>query len=421
MYNDLKQLYENLNLKENNGLVLLKDNWENELKKYNFSFETINQLKIIKPTSLFAFNNVPFILFFDNPKNEKQIHYQVFCFDKTPVIFILKENEIKIYHAFKLIEKNELQNIDIKDDEIKRRFNFWEITSGKTWKWIEELFLKKKNNRIDDYLLENIKYSINTLEDNGLNKKIANKLILRLIFTRYLIDRGVIIGEYIDGNPEEQKKRKKSFINLILNHKNLFLFFEYLKNRFNGNLFEIEENEEIDIKIEHLNMLSILFSGNDLKSGQKVLFDVYDFSIIPIELISGIYEAILSPKQKKKDSAVYTPPYLVDYVLSKTIDPYLQNNSAFNCSVFDPACGSGIFLVQTYKRLIEKEKPNFKYLQQDEVDKKLIELLEKNIYGIDININAINVAIFSFYIALLDYKDPKEINSIKFPPLILLE
>ena len=114
---------------------------------------------------------------------------------------------------------------------------------------------------------------------------------------------------------------------------------------------------------------------------------------------------------RRRRGLFYTPPFLVNYIISQTIDPFLENN--FTCKVLDPSCGSGIFLVETLRKIIEKniEKEETKQLSDD----KLKNLLKENIFGIDIDENAINIAIFSLYITLLDYKEPKEIENFTFP------
>lgn len=83
---------------------------------------------------------------------------------------------------------------------------------------------------------------------------------------------------------------------------------------------------------------------------QSVLDCPYDFKIIPIELISNIYEAFLQDNNSKKNQkAIYTPLFLVDYMLNNTLDKKLKNNTA--CKILDPSCGSGVFLVESLRRI----------------------------------------------------------------------
>ena len=77
-------------------------------------------------------------------------------------------------------------------------------------------------------------------------------------------------------------------------------------------------------------------------------FWAYDFKYIPIELISAIYETFLD-EDRRKTSACYTPPEIVDFVLNEVL-PF--ETEPQNVSILDPACGSGIFLVEAYRRLV---------------------------------------------------------------------
>jgi methylase of polypeptide subunit release factors len=193
------------------------------------------------------------------------------------------------------------------------------------------------------------------------------------------------------------------------------------------------------VKQEHLDVMYDLFTcskffkeGGTCKgySVQISLFKFYDFEVIPVELISNIYENFLDnsetldienknlqelPKSKQKEiKAFYTPPFLVDYVLSQTVIPHLEKQETASCKILDPACGSGIFLVETLRKIIEKEtQVNPGTIPDD----RLWELVRENIFGIDMDSDAIEITIFSIYITILDYKTPIEIKSCHFERL----
>jgi hypothetical protein len=157
-----------------------------------------------------------------------------------------------------------------------------------------------------------------------------------------------------------------------------------------------------------------LFKGNDIGTGQTVLFDIYDFSIIPVELISNIYETFLNRESKNSNKPYYTPLFLVDYVLNHTLDEMLENRSSSNCKVLDPACGSGIFLVESLRRLIDKEKD----LKSNKLENEDLErIVLDNIFGIDKDEDAIHLSIFSIYLTLMDYQESTEIKKFTFPEL----
>ena len=105
------------------------------------------------------------------------------------------------------------------------------------------------------------------------------------------------------------------------------------------------------------------------------------FSIIPVEFISNVYEFFIGEENQAKKGAYYTPKFLVDYILAETVENYFnKNREQTNCKVLDPACGSGIFLVEALRRIIEHNKvtpetENFKTVLKN--------LAEENIFGID--------------------------------------
>src|SRR5690606_25597195 len=114
------------------------------------------------------------------------------------------------------------------------------------------------------------------------------------------------------------------------------------------------------------------------------------------------------------------PLFLVDYILSETVEKKFRNQpKSHDCKVLDPSCGSGIFLVETLRKIIEQfQLNNPTYLNHpDQYKKQLKQLASDNIFGIDKDQSAVNVAIFSIYLTLLDYQEPSDIESFKFPLL----
>jgi hypothetical protein len=86
--------------------------------------------------------------------------------------------------------------------------------------------------------------------------------------------------------------------------------FESLSQHFNGDVFAL--SAKAYLPPQAINDLYQFFSGTDLDTGQQALWP-YDFSVIPPELISSIYEQLLAEKQRR-DAAYYTPRHLVDLV-----------------------------------------------------------------------------------------------------------
>ncbi|MDY0181332.1 N-6 DNA methylase [Aliarcobacter skirrowii] len=294
----------------------------------------------ISPYAILISVGKPLILFFENHKNKELIFKQCWNFSEAPIVFIETENDFELYNAYEFIIDNGeflLEELD------KKKFNYLSIISGD---YFNQDIFKKTENKIDKKLLENIKNARFKLLGQGINKELANALLGRIIFIRYLIDRKVKLSH----NGEKQLLNNDKFVSILNNKKETYELFRYLKSHdgFNGDWFPILENEENLINEIQLKVLSELVAGTEIKTGQRSLFDIYDFSIIPIEFISNVYESFIGEEAQSLNGAFYTPTFLVDYILKYTIDDYFTKNpNSYSCKVIDPACGSGIFLVET--------------------------------------------------------------------------
>lgn len=430
--NKLNKFLSRLGL-ENTVLYRDKDNGG---YSFDFHIDIKNKLSTIKPDAVYVFNKQPFILFFDltdtaNQKSENEIHKKVWSFDNSPIIFIIKSTEIQIFNALNYIkDKNgnngKLEELNLTEEERDNRFSFWNLQSGETWKWFQNDYLentkkKETRKRVNERLFQNIKevrqYLTDTKEANHLDDKQANSLILRLIFIRYLIDRGIKIDEdFIAGKTTNDKR--KSFSELIKQPQRLNELFTNLNDKFNGVLFK-----ELDILLNQTqsNFLADVFKGELQEQGtlfEGYFFEIFDFSIIPVEVISGIYESLIDEETRELNSAVYTPSFLVDYILNDTVEEFLKNSQTSECSIFEVAVGSGIFLVQSLRRMIEKEIELNGKKDKEAFSNKIRNIAKNNLFGIDINREALKVTCFSIYIALLDYQEPKDVEKYPFPSLL---
>lgn len=426
----LKNILNQLDLIENKA-VFFRDEKEGEVFS-GFSSDINKKLELIKPDAFYVFNNQPFILFFDltsseSLERETEIHKQVWSFDNSPIAFVIKDSDIKVYNALSYSKKEKfLEEIILSEDERNDKFSFWNLQSGTTWKWLQDDYYENNKNkelrkRVNEKLFQNIKKVRQTLVDNIKNDSLtdneANSLILRLIFIRYLIDREIKIDtDFISG--KDTKERKISFSNLIKTPERLNELFFKLNTNFNGALFK-----ELNIQIskEQSIYLANVFKGEIEEQGslfEGYYFEIFDFSIIPVEVISGIYESLIDPEKRDLDSAVYTPSFLVDYILNDTVDKYLEENNTSECKIFEVAVGSGIFLVQSLRKMIEKEIELNGNSNKKLFSEKIRVIAKNNLFGIDTNKEALKVTCFSIYIALLDYQNPKDIEKYPFPNLI---
>ncbi|MDR2773524.1 MAG: N-6 DNA methylase [Tannerella sp.] len=288
-------------------------------------------------------------------------------------------------------------------------FTYFSLVTGKTWERYQKELARE--NRLDYFLLNNIKTARNILvTEKRLTVKIANALIGKCIFIRYLLDRKVELN--VEGYLKEWGD--DGFCELLRDISNTKRFFDYIKQKFNGDdIFGLTDDEYDQIKSEDLEVLIRLLKSEDLETGQRSLFDIYDFSIIPIEFISNIYELFIGKDGQEKQSAYYTPLFLVDYILAETIEKrFLDSPRSDSCIILDPACGSGIFLVEALRKIIERRRiKNPKAALTPEI---LRDIASNNIYGIDDDSNAIQMALFSIYLTLLDYQEPAVIEIFNF-------
>jgi len=408
----MKAIYESLNF-------IVKDNeYVNGFYEYNTDIPSLPQrlnrsLRVIKPKALFLLNEKPIILFFDKNVKIKDVFKQCWNFSEAPIIIIENEVDFDIYNGFNYIIENGdflLPKI-LKDNEL----NYISLISGKYFENSKDIF-DKKDKKVDKKLLENIKEArANLLKINLENNiNIANALLGRIIFIRYLIDRKVSLKFEDKHQPLTNEDLKR----ILTSKTKTYNLFKYLKSKdgFNGDWFPIEDEEDGLIDKRHLIILYRLIDGVDLKNNQGSLFDVYDFSIIPIEFISNVYESFIGEKNQKKSGSYYTPTFLVDYILKYTVDDYFKNNpKEYNCKVLDPACGSGIFLVETLRKLINQYE---KVTKKEITSTQIIKLVKDNIYGIDYNKNALQISVFSLYLTMLDYQNPSDIEEFTFPYLL---
>ena len=134
---------------------------------------------------------------------------------------------------------------------------------------------------------------------------------------------------------------------------------------------------------------------------------------LPVELISHIYQIFVNDA----NSSVYTPPFLVRLILEETLSwERLNRIEKRNEIILDPCCGSGVFLVEAYKRLVLhwRSRNNWK-----RPPVAVVQGLLKKVHGIDLEGSAVELAAFSLCLALCDTQERETIWSTKklFPQL----
>ena len=345
--------------------------------------------------AFFCFDNKPLILFFKDPQDRKALHQAIWNFNESPIAIILENNVVEIFNGFAIDENKQLLK-RLGGNETLNDFTYFELVTGKTWeKYNDDIDHK---NRVDYRLLENIEAVQKRLKEKGLTQTTANALLGKVIFFRYLIDRNVRLNYQ-----EKELWNNEDLCNCLSNRNDFVAFIRHIENKdsgFNGDLFRISESEFSTIDQDALDILIRLLRSEEISTGQQSLFDMYDFSILPIEFISNMYEKFIGKENQEDGGAYYTPTFLVDYIVSETIGKKLTESDDYNCKVLDPACGSGIFLVESLRKIIEKyiEINEIKDTNTDDFRQALKSIAQENIFGIDKDPSAIQVAIFSVYL-----------------------
>ncbi len=90
---------------------------------------------------------------------------------------------------------------------------------------------------------------------------------------------------------------------------------------------------------------------------------------LSLKLLENVFEALVEDCEKRENGVVFTPCYIVEYILENTLDDQLADDSI----IIDPACGSGAFLVLAAEKLSQK------------LNKSISETISHNIFGIDLS------------------------------------
>lgn len=380
----------------------------------------------------------PQLYIFDFTSEEKEIveiHKNVWSSSEVRLYLVITRSEIKLFNSSKPVKHNKKGELKISPfDTLKiageaakkyreysgKKFDngsFWEETKfdfGYSETAYEKLISELKNTR--NQFLDVIK----------LDKVIASKLLVLGILVKYLEERVDIDKE---GNEtrvftsdffnQEKFGYSHDFTETIRKGNGYALnLFEYLSNHFNGKIFHLSDEYKEQIKGKDLSPLADFLSGM-LDGNQFVFWKLYSFNHLPIELISSIYEMFL---EADKDSGVaYTPSYLVSFMVDECMP---IDKPKKNYKILDPACGSGIFLVSAYKRIIDwwrisiYEKTGNWVTPGKEHLNDLKSLLKESIFGIDIEEEAVDLAIFSLSLTLCDILSPKVIwENLRFDDL----
>jgi hypothetical protein len=372
---------------------------------------------------------VPVVYVCDAQTDEEaaRIHRLVWNQDIVPFLLIQTPAEIRLYSGFRYHSRHDepvrgvLQVLRDTNEllELSKSFHADAIDEAVIWRrWGKEVRLE---GRVDWRLLENLQRLDQWLQKKGLVRDTSHALIGKYVYLRYLKDRDILSQRKLEGwgiTDEEVFGRTATLtgVERLINQLDEWL---------NGEVFHVPFHGKDAPSQEHIRMVAATFKGDQLlDDGALQLhldFQAYDFSYIPIETLSVVYQQFLhAPTSEagatrgREEGAYYTPIPVVNFMLAEVED---RRPLRRGTRILDPSCGSGAFLVQCYRRLIEHEYPP---AGEAPGPVKLKELLQEHIFGIDRDADACSVTELSLLLTLLDYCDPPDLENdkrVKLPSL----
>lgn len=259
---------------------------------------------------------------------------------------------------------------------------------------------------------------------------LVEKLIERILFLRICEDKSM--------EKYETLKKIISANHTLSIYTKLISYFEDADAKYDSGIFDLK-NDHItyEIKIDDEVLRKII-------EGLYYPQCPYDFSVITIDLLGNIYEKFLGeiitlstshkatveqkPEVKKAGGVYYTPKYIVDFIVKNTVGRLVEGKNPKqieSIKILDPACGSGSFLIGAYTYLLNyhldwymQNKPerfkkdvfqynNRQWLLTTERKKKI---LLSNIYGVDLDSQAVEVTKLNLLLKVLENETAESIN-----------
>jgi len=362
--------------------------------------------------------NVPVVYICEaNSESEaRQIHRRVWNQNVVPFLLVVSPAWVRLYPGFRYDRD---VSRDPREGALRILTDFNQITShlgalraesvdsGLVWHEFGGDTAPEK--RVDWQLLGNLRALDEWLRQDGVeDQRLSHAMVGKFVYLHYLRQRDILSDTRLEQwglDPDHIFTRLTTFTGLVRSVD------EWL----NGSVFPISANKIKEFGADRLRKMASVFRGEEAMSGQLPLFDIYDFSFIPIETLSVIYEqflhSTLGPSGKSEGQvkgAYYTPVPLVNFMVDK-LDSRKPLRPGMR--VLDLSCGSGAFLVQCYRKLIERRLQELeRHLRPAELGR----ILTSHIFGVDIDEDACQIAELSLALTLLEYVDPPDLTETRF-------
>lgn len=264
-------------------------------------------------------------------------------------------------------------------------------------------------------LAKNI-FKNNTIDDDQLNY-VVQKIIDQIIFLRIAEDRDI-----------EPYSSLKKIVDSKESYQDFLDICSKANDKYNSGLFAVDDYFET-LKVDNKDFTGII---------KELYFPIspYEFSVLPLDILGKAYEQFLGkiivvdkknklsvtekPEVKKAGGVFYTPKYIVESIVEDTLGVLLDKKTpeeVVKIKVLDPSCGSGTFLITAYEYLLnwhkvyyESNKAKLTKKAREEILTPEGELTTKfkgkillnNIYGIDVDRNAVEVSKLSLLLKCLE-------------------
>ncbi len=352
----------------------------------------------------------------ESPRDEEVGRWQQEVWNQgfAPLLWIISPERIDLYNGFGLpqeandVDMNRLgtfRHIEAELERLDVLAGRLAMETGQFWR--EETRVSRKTS-VDRRLLRDLRLLEQRLVDADLPRDEAQGLIGRSIFANYLIDRKIVSERCL-----QEICGRLTLPEVLHDPDATRCLFKWFSETFNGDMFP---SAIVVPEAEHLEQVARFLKAEDLEGQQLSLFP-YQFDVIPVELISSIYEQFVHSTNEsgskadgkaKSEGVYYTPLPAVSLVLDEVMDGLTGNET-----ILDLTCGSGVFLVEALRRLVriksDKAPPDRALIRQT---------LYEQIHGVDISEAAVRVAAFSLYLAALELDpEPRPPEALRFEPL----
>ena len=283
-----------------------------------------------------------------------------------------------------------------------RRFSANRLAEGTFWEDPQNHHFANHEKAAHESLIQAIVETDEAI--GGSTNPTLRRLLLLVVLIKYLEDREVFpsagwFGHFYKGS--------RTFLDVLKSEdpECVLRLLGNLEAKFNGDVFSLPSESKLTAK--SLRQFAALVESKTLQQ-QRYLWEQFSFAHLPVEVISHLYQRFV-----QGSTAVYTPPFLAALLLDFAM-PYGKLTGKER--VLDPSCGSGVFLVGAFRRLVNIWRSKNKWAQPT-VD-NLKSILRNQVFGVELDPTAVDLTAFSLALAVCDSLQPNVIwNELRFDRL----